>query len=60
MYTNKNEKTLSIGNGETIVIRRIINPITEEPSFLIINEQGGYNAIITRDIVIDGVKLVFA
>ena len=59
MYKNKNEKTLSIGNGEIIVIRRVINPITEEPSFLIINEQGGYDAIITKDIVIDGVKLKY-
>jgi hypothetical protein len=42
--------------GETIVIKKVLNSITKEILFLITSDSTN-NAIITKNIVIDGTKL---
>jgi hypothetical protein len=55
MYKQE-EKSLSIQMGETIVIKKVLNSITKEILFLITSDSTN-NAIITKNIVIDGTKL---
>ena len=42
--------------GETIVIKKVLNSITKE-ILLLITSDSTNNAIITKNIVIDGTKL---
>jgi hypothetical protein len=62
LKVEKLKKSLLIRSTDRIVIKKVMNPITKQYSFSVVNENQNVltnETIVTNDIVIDGVKLDF-
>jgi hypothetical protein len=60
LKVKESEKSMLVRSTDKIVIRKIVNPITGERLFSVVNENSQTDTIeslVTNNIVIDGVKL---